>query len=284
MWIRTLVPPATPPRAIFGLLLLFLLPTSSEASEEGAKLLLLGLASDDCESRIKAISRYSRSEDNERHRNAALKRLSSRAPSSVKEQVASLLMLMEDARKGAAKIAALTEKASQIDSLAVADRDPALRQMRQTFLRIIHNPQEPIAARIAASWPLVRVLRAATHDHSEWTTDWAQALETMLQSSDASLRIVGAATAALRRFPEGSDPPKAEVVRRLIDGLRSDSVSVRSAAHMGLRQALDGVDGVICFGATDSSERRNAAVRRWEEWWNENREELARDRLVQRFW
>jgi len=280
--------PRSPLWTICGLhlaiLLLAILPASSHASDEDAKLLLAALASDDCESRLEGLSRYSRSDDNERHRNAALKRLSSGASPSLKEQVFSLLALMEDGRKGSARILALTEKASRLDTLDKAGRDRSLRQMRQELLQIIGSPKEPIAARIGASWPLVRILLAAIQDHPEWKTEWAQSLETMLKSSDGPLRVVGAATAALRRFPEGSDPAKADVVRPLIDGLRHDSVSVRSSAYLGLRQALDGIGARICFGASDSPDRRAASIRQWEEWWNGNRQELARDRVVQRFW
>ena len=52
-----------------------------EASDDDVKLLLSALASDSCDRRLEGISRYSRSEDNERHRNAALKRLSNGTPS-----------------------------------------------------------------------------------------------------------------------------------------------------------------------------------------------------------
>ena len=140
-----------------------------------------------------------------------------------------------------------------------------------------------MAARIGASWPLVRILLTARESHPQWTTEWGQSLETMLKSPDVVLRVVGATTAALGRFPEGSDPVKSDIVRPLITGLSHDSVSVRSAAHVGLRNILDGSDGV-CFNATDSTDRRASAIQQWEEWWNANQERLTRERVKQRFW
>jgi hypothetical protein len=129
----------------------------------------------------------------------------------------------------------------------------------------------------------VRILLAAREDHPEWTTEWGQSLETMLKSPDVVLRVVDAATAALGRFPEGSDPIKSDIVRPLITGLRHVSVSVRSASHVGLQQTLDGSDGV-CFNATDSADRRASAIQRWEQWWDANQERLARERVKQSFW
>jgi len=255
-----------------------------EASDDDVKLLLSALASDSCDRRLEGISRYSRSEDNERYRNAALKRLSNGTPSPLREQVLSLVEVLEDGRKGSARILTLTQKVGQLDSVNKGDQDRLFGQIRQELLRIIHSPAEPVAARIGASWPLVRILLAAAGDHPDWETEWAQSLEPMLRSRDGSLRVVGAAIAALRRFPEGSDPIKATLVRPLIDGLRHDSVSVRSAAYLGLRQVAQGIGSATCFSATDPPDRRAAAIRQWEEWWNESKEQLALERLAQKFW
>jgi len=239
------------------------LPGVGQAKDEDAKLLLPALASESCEKRLEGISRYVRSEDNERDSNAALKRLSNGTPSLLKEQVLSTIELMEDRRKGAARILALTQKASQVDALDPGERDRSFGQMRQELLQIIRSPNEPAAARVGASWPLVRILLAASGNHPDWKTEWAKSLELMLNSPDGSLRVVGATTAALRRFPEGSDPAKATIVRPLIDGLSHDSVSVRSAANLGLRQTLQGIGTGPCFSATDSPDRRAAAIRQW---------------------
>jgi hypothetical protein len=61
-------------------------------------------------------------------------------------------------------------------------------------------------------------------------------------------------------------------------------VSVRNAAFLGLREAFDQMPTELCFDATDASENRAHAIRRWEEWWKENSEKLSRERLVQDFW
>ena len=53
----------------------------------------------------------------------------------------------------------------------------------------------------------------------------------MLQSSNSLLRVVGAVTAVLHRFPEGSDPPKIDVATSLIHGLSDGSVNVRATAY-----------------------------------------------------
>jgi hypothetical protein len=103
----------------------------------------------------------------------------------------------------------------------------------------------------------------------------------MVKSPDGSLRVVGAATAALHRFPEGSDPLKADVVTPLIDGLRHESVSVRATAYLGLRQLDEPRIREICFDATDSPDLRAAAIRKWEDWLDANRERLGRERVVQ---
>jgi hypothetical protein len=232
----------------------------SRASDDDARRLLEALGSPQCETRLQAISRYSRSEDDEQHDNAALKRLSRTAPPVTREQARTIL---DDERKGTARLLALVENISQLKSLDKVGRDRPIRQLHDEFLRIIANPNEPMTARIGASWPLVRILLAAREDHPEWTAEWGQSLETMLKSPDVVLRVVGAATAALGRFPEGSDP--------------------RSAAHVGVQQTLDESDGV-CFNATDSADRRDSAIQRWEQWWDANQKRLARERVKLSFW
>ena len=208
----------------------------SRASDDDARRLLEALGSPQCETRLQAISRYSRSEDDEQHDNAALKRLSRTAPPVTREQARAILTDMDDERKGTARLLALVEKISQMKSLDKVGRDRPIRQLRDEFLKIIANPNEPMTARIGASWPLVRILLAAREDHPEWTTEWGQSLETMLKSADVVLRVVGAATAAVGRLPEGSDPIKSDIVRPRITGLRHASVSVRSASHVGLQK------------------------------------------------
>ncbi|MGH7306500.1 MAG: hypothetical protein ACRELZ_24735 [Candidatus Rokuibacteriota bacterium] len=257
---------------------------SSHASDDDARRLLEALGSAHCETRLEAISRYSRSEDDEQNENAALKKLSLTAPPATREQARALLSDLEDERKGTARLLALVEKISQLNTLDKGRRNRSIWQFRDEFVKIIASPKESITARIGASWPLVRILLAARGDHPEWTTEWAQSVGTMLKSPDGVLRVVGATTAALGRFPEGNDPVKIDIVRPLIDGLRHDSVSVRSAAHVGLRLTLDGPNSGICFNATDSADRRAAAIQRWEEWWHANQGKLARERVEQRFW
>jgi hypothetical protein len=264
-------------------LVLICIPIPSQASDEDAKSLLSALASDGCESHVQAISRYSRSKDNEAGRNAALQQLSAAAIPPIRQQASSVLALMEDGRVGRTKILALTKRVTEFDKLSKDARGRALGQMRQELLRIIHDPKERIAARIGAPWLLARILRGSA-DHPEWKTEWAEALATMLRNADASLRVVGAATAALHRFPEGSDPIKADVIRPLINGLDADSVTVRAAAYLGLRQVLAGSPDVICFDSTATRDRRAAAIRQWDEWWDANRERLGRERVVQGLW
>lgn len=258
--------------------------TTTGASEDDARSLLSALTAENCSARLEAISRYSRSEDNQKDHNAALRRLGRIAPPAISEQIATLVALSEESRKGSARLAILAEKAAQSEQLDKTSRLRALEQVRRELLQIIHSPKEPIGARVGASWPLVRILRAAAQDHPEWTEEWANTLGATLKSSDDSLRVVGAATAALRRFPEGTDPGKADIVRPLIDGLGHSSASVRSVAYMGLRQALQQTDNALCFNATDSPDRRAIVVQRWEEWWRENKLTLAQDRIVQKFW
>jgi hypothetical protein len=231
---------------------------------------------------VKAISQYSRSRDNEVDDNAALKRLSATAAPSIQQQTLSVLALMEDGREGRKKILALTQRAAQFDQLSKDVNDSGLEQVRQELLRIVYDPKERMAARIGAPWLLARILLANSTDHPEWKRDWAMALATLLRSSDSPSRVVGGATAALHRFPDGSDPIKADVIKPLIDGLRNDSVTVRAAAYLGLRQVLVGTpDAVICFDATATRDRRAAAIRQWEEWSDANRGRLGRERVVQ---
>src|SRR5213596_1287961 len=86
--------PSSVVRALcFVLLVLAARHDLGQASDEEVKLLFAALASDDCESRLEGISRYSRSEDNERHRNGSLRRLSTNAPPPLREQVVSLMVL-----------------------------------------------------------------------------------------------------------------------------------------------------------------------------------------------
>ena len=256
---------------------------SSHASDEDAKLLLAALDSTQCSTRLEAISRYSRSEDGEQHENAALKRLGRTAPPAAKEQARAILTDLEDEKKGETRLLALVERIGQLKSLDKGGRDRSIRQLREEFLKIIVSPNEPMTARIGASWPLVRILLLAREDHPEWTTEWGRSLETMLKSPDVVLRVVGATTAALGRFPEGSDPVKSDIVRPLITGLGHDSVSVRTAAHVGLRHTLVESDAV-CFNASDSTDQRASAIQQWEQWWKANQERLTRERVKQQFW
>lgn len=257
---------------------------ATQASDEDAKLLLGALTSGDCASRLQAISGYFESDDNEKHRNAGLKRLREKAPTTIREQLSALLVLATDERDGTSKILALTERLGRIGKLDKAGRERELQAVRQELLRIFRDPKEPMGARLAAPWPLVRLIRASEKDHPNWRREWAQLLEPMLRSSESSSRVVGAVTAVSKQFPEGTDPIKADVVRPLIDGLTHESVSVRGAAYRGLREAFDELPNEMCFDATDSADRRAGGVRRWEEWWKENREKLKRERLVQDSW
>jgi hypothetical protein len=265
-------------------LALISVPNATQARDEDAKLVLAALTSADCTTRLQSISRYSESEDNEKNRNAGLKRLHGKAPPAVRGQLAALLALMNDERNGTAKILVLTDRLGRISKLDRVRRDRELQAVRQELLRIFRDPKELMGARLGAPWPLVRLIRASERDHPDWRAEWAQMLETMLRSSETSSRVVGAVTAVSKQFPEGTDPTKADVVRPLIDGLSHESVSVRSAAYLGLRDAFDQLPNEMCFDATDSSDGRAHAKRRWEEWWKENSEKLGRERLVQDFW
>jgi hypothetical protein len=257
------------------------MPIAVPTTEDDAQALMSALVSDGgCEVRQQAISRYSRSDDNERDGNAALKRRSVNTAAPIKQQVLSILALMEDGREGRAKILALTEKTSQFDKLDRLARNRALEQMRQELLQIIYEPKERVTARVGAPWLLARVVGAAA-DHPNWKIEWAQALGPMLKSPDSALRVVGAATAALHRFPEGSDPNKADIVRPLIDGLSHDSVAVRATAYLGLRQLQEPGTRAICFDATDAPDRRVASIRKMEEWLDANRERLKREKVDQ---
>jgi hypothetical protein len=291
MWIRALGQVRRAHRFSIDLRMLFLtaivlisVPNAAQASEEDAKLLLMALTSSDCAGRLQAISRYSTSEDNEQHHNAGLKQVAGQANPVFKKQLSALLVLMADDRDGIAKILVLTERLGRVNKLNKAGRDSEVQQVRQELLRIFRDPKELTAARLGAPWPLVRLIRTSERDHPDWRTEWAQMLGTMLRSSESSSRVVGAVTAVVKQFPEGTDPIKADVVRPLIDGLRHESVQVRSAAYLGLRQALDDLPSEMCFDATDSSDRRARAIQHWERWWKENSEKLARARLVQDFW
>jgi hypothetical protein len=257
---------------------------ATQASDEDAKLLLGALTSGDCASRLQAISRYFESDDNEKHRNAGLKRLREKAPTAISAQLSAVLALTTDERDGTNKILALTERLGRIGKLDKAGRERELQAVRQELLRIFRDPKESMGARLAAPWPLVRLIRASEKDHPNWRREWAQLLEPMLRSSESSSRVVGAVTAVSKQFPEGTDPIKADVVRPLLDGLTQESVSVRGAAYRGLREAFNELPNEMCFDATDASDRRAGGVRRWEEWWNENSEKLRRERLVQDFW
>jgi hypothetical protein len=238
----------------------------SHASDDDARRLLEALGSPQCETRLQAISRYSRSEDDEQHDNAALKRLSRTAPPVTREQARAILTDKDDERKGTARLLALVEKISQMKSLDKVGRDRPISQL--TYRSLLAPRADPSR----------RKERPPGVDDR-----MGQSLETMLKSPDVVLRVVDAATAALGRFPEGSDPIKSAIVRPLITGLRHASVSVRSASHVGLQQTLDGSDGV-CFNATDSADRRASAIQRWEQWWDANQERLARERVKQSFW
>lgn len=273
----------------FGELLLTALVFSSaahatEASEESAKQLFGALTSGDCASRLQAISRYSESQDNEHHHNAELRRLAAQASPALREQLSALLTLMAEERDGTTKILVLTGKVARATKLEKTARDRELETMRQELLRIFRDPKELVGARVGAPWPLVRLIRTGERDHPNWRTEWAEMLGTMLRSSETSSRVVGAVTAVSKQFPEGTDPIKADIVRPLIDGLRHGSVSVRSAAYLGLRQALDDLPSDMCFDATDSADRRERAIQRWEQWWKENSAKLRREWLVQDFW
>ena len=109
----------------------------SRASDDDARRLLEALGSPQCETRLQAISRYSRSEDDEQHDNAALKRLSRTAPPVTREQARAILTDMDAERKGTARLLALVENISQRPIRQLRDRsllapraDPSRRKGR----------------------------------------------------------------------------------------------------------------------------------------------------------
>lgn len=136
-----------------------------QASDEDARALLAALDSPQCSTRLEAICRHSRSEDDEQHDNAALKRLSRTAPPAMREQAGAILADLGDERKGTARLLALVEKIGRLKSLDKVERDRSIQRLREELLKIVASPKEPMTARIGASWPLVRILIAAREDH-----------------------------------------------------------------------------------------------------------------------
>ena len=256
-----------------------------EANEDStqklaAQKLLKGLQSADCKGRREAITAYLQSADNTSGRNAGLRAL--RSPDQeLQNQASSLLIILEDDRVGASRIAALAEQISRADSLPRSAQQVQLKQHRDELLKIVRDPVERFTARTGAPWLLTRVLRAGEKDNPGWIPQWRKELDEMLKGRDAMLRVVASVNAALGRFPEGSDPHASEVAQALIEGLQNISPVVRDMSYTGLGQITPGGP---CFEATDTASRRASAVQDWKAWWKANKAKLEARPIKQSFW
>src|SRR5262245_46591965 len=99
--------------------------TGVVTADEGVDTLLRGLQSTSCETRRDAIAAYHRSPDNKTSRNAAL-RTAQVADPELREQIASVVGIIDDDREGAARITTLVEEISNLASLPDLSQGPEL--------------------------------------------------------------------------------------------------------------------------------------------------------------
>jgi len=268
-----------------GLILLFDWAPGEVAGnglDEAVDKLVAGLVSDSCLTRKKAMGEYPwRSDDGVREQ-AALRRRAKVLTGDMQARVVALADVMEDGRRGYARLLDLTREAARVTDGGGDKKKQAaaLSRLRQRLLSVMQNPKEGISTRVKVPFLFARLSEYA----AQFTSDWGQELPALLQSPDPTLRLIGAVTAMTKRLPKGSDPPKSLVTRILIENLSSEDVAARYLSQ----QTLFDVTGIrteqLCFDPTDPPGARMTSMRRWEEWWKENEEQLSRDRIPQLFW
>jgi len=257
-----------------------LLVGGGQADDDDARTLLQGLQSADCEARSAAVATYLRSTDNRKEQNAGVRSLRI-SDAELRERISSLTSILADEREGVARISALADEISRLDSLRPSEQQLQLRQYRHALLTLIRNPDERLTARVGAPWILTRVLRAGEKNNPDWIPEWRKQSLGMLRGGDDALRIVAAINAALGRLPEGSDPRTSEIAQALMGGLQHDSAVIRSMSIGGLNQITRSGP---CFEPTDSAGLRATTVRDWDAWWKQNKADLESRRIKQAFW
>lgn len=256
--------------------------TAGNGLDEAVDKLVAGLAANSCLTRKNAMGAYPWRSDDGAREQAALRRRAKVLTGDMRARVVALADVMEDGRRGHARLLDLMREAARVTDGGGDKRmqAAALSRLRQRLLTVMQNPKEGISARVKVPFLFARLSEHA----ARFTSDWGQELPALLQSSDPVLRLIGAVTAMTKRLPKGSDPPKSLVTRILIENLSSEDVAARYLSQ----QTLFDVTGIrteqLCFDPTDPPDARMASIRRWEGWWKENEEQLSRDRIPQLFW
>ncbi len=239
--------------------------------------LISKLASPDCGTRWAALEAFIY-----HLRDRSLEPLRSRVQGVNKPVQERLLQLLEDLDQSRNALSKADALANEVTRLAERrpDRQRAveLDRLRQRFLRIINDPKEPFSTRHAAAASMSVLV---TEFAREATKGWRKELPKLLQSKDPQVRLIGSLVAARRGFVKGQDPRMGQVIPILIGGLRGASFDERRSAQEALLKLTNVSATQFCVDPTDAPELRAAGIRRWDEWWEQNKAKVAREKIQQ---
>lgn len=249
-----------------------------DRNQGAVDILIQKLASSDCATRWEALRNFLGSTEERLPRLRALRQRVKTVDKPMQQRLLSLVEYLEQGRMARAKTDALTRETEGIVK-GWDDRRRAARldRLRQRLLHIINDPKELFSARtFAASYMAVLVHKFGAELPREWSGEFPK----LLESEDPQVRLAGSFVAAGVGFPEVQGPEKGVVIPILIAGLRGASFAERSPSQGTLLRVTGANLGEFCLDPTDPPEVRAAGIRRWEQWWAQSKDRLARDKIL----
>ncbi len=153
-------------------------------------------------------------------------------------------------------------------------RSSELLKLRKQLLGMINDPKEDFIMRLHAAIFM-------TESAHSLTAAWAKDTTGLLQSSDPTVRLVGSLLAAERRLLKSQAPEKGSVIPMLIRGLSRNSYAERWRSQAALLRVTAQPLDEFCVDPTDPSAVRAISVQRWDEWWANNKDSLAGEKISQ---
>lgn len=260
------------------------LPSGAAASPAGTgftplDLFMEKLPSPDCSTRWEALVFFLGSGPNPADRLALLRRSVAEVERPMQERLHQLIEFTEQGITARAKVDPLAKQVERLQTRPPSRRRAAeLDRLRQRFLQIIHDPKEPFSTRAsAASAMSVLVTEFAREATRGWATEFAK----LLANGDPHVRLAASLVAARGRLLRGQEPEKGPVILVLIGGLRGLSFHERFSSQGALLGLTNLSAAQLCVDPTDPPELRAAGIRRWEEWWDQNKAKLGLEKIPQ---
>ncbi len=269
------------------LVALLALPAGVQAAAAGADpdqaavdFLIERLTSPECLRRWEALQNFLGTVEEQLRRLPLLRQRVKTVDEALQERLLLLVEFLEQGRTICLKTEGLTKEVRRIAKIQDdRRRAAALDRLRQRLLRTINDPDEGFSTRAFAAAYLAFLVHKYS---SELPREWSTELANLLESGDPQVRLAGSFVAAGVGFPKGQDPAKGVVIPALITGLRGASFAERYPSQRSLLRLTKLDLGQFCLDPSDPLEMRAAGVRRWEEWWNQNKDRLAPEKVGQR--